>query len=258
MTTARSTLFIAAAALALGAAACGGAPVEPDAPETILPETEADLVDDEPVDVDEHGRPLTHVGQGMHHRFDDPEYWVQVFEGPERDAWQHPDELVAAMSIEPGMTVADIGAGTGYLLSRFQSAVGAEGAVLALDVEPSLVTFMSERAEREGWANVTATQVPYDNPNLPAGEVDRVLILDTWHHIGDRETYAAHLAAGLSATGELWIVDFTQDAPMGPPVEHRVTSEQVVAELEAGGMVIDRVDTELLPHQFIVIATAGE
>lgn len=258
MTSLRSVLFTSASVLALGLGACGGAPATPEAPETIRPDTEADLVVDEPVDVDEHGRPMTHVGQGMHHRFDDPEYWVQVFEGPERDAWQLPDELVDAMEITPGMTVADIGAGTGYLLSRLRAAVGPDGEVLALDVEPSLIAFMADRAEREGWDNVEVRQVPYDDPELPITAVDRILILDTWHHISDREAYAARLAGGLAAGGELWIVDFTQETEMGPPVHHRVTAEQVTAELEAGGLVVDRVDTDLLPHQFIVIATVAE
>jgi ubiquinone/menaquinone biosynthesis C-methylase UbiE len=257
MTRSLLDLYIATLCFALVSTACGGASPAPEAPDTILPSTSADLVDDEPADVDEEGRPMTHVGQGMHHRFDDPDYWVQVFEGPERDAWQRPDELVAAMSIAPGMTVADLGAGTGYLLSRFHEAVGAEGEVLALDAEASLVAFMAERVDREGWSNVTPRQVPYDDPELRAGSVDRVLILDTWHHIGDREAYAARLAAGLTDGGELWIVDFTQDSEMGPPVHHRVTVEQVTAELEAGGFAVARVDTELLPHQFIVVATVA-
>ena len=99
-------------------------------------------------------------GAGFHHDFSDAEHWSQVFDSAERDAWQKPAEVVALMDLEPGMTVVDLGAGTGYFLGPLSAAVGGEGRVLGLDVEESLVTFMTKRAEREGWTNVTPRRVP--------------------------------------------------------------------------------------------------
>jgi ubiquinone/menaquinone biosynthesis C-methylase UbiE len=156
------------------------------------------------------------------------------------------------MEIQPGMTVADLGAGTGYFEPWLSRAVGSTGTVLALDVEPDMVRYLNERAVREQLANVRPAQVSTDDPKLPSGSVDRVLIVDTWHHIADREGYAAKLRTGLKAFGKVFIVDFKLDAKHGPPPKHRLSAEQVARELTAGGLVA-RVATTTLPEQYIVV-----
>ncbi len=82
----------------------------------------------------------------MHHRFDDVERWTAVFDDPERDAWQHPTELVAALDLQPGDVVADIGAGTGYFNPHLADAVGEQGRVIPIEVETALVEHMTGRA----------------------------------------------------------------------------------------------------------------
>jgi ubiquinone/menaquinone biosynthesis C-methylase UbiE len=156
------------------------------------------------------------------------------------------------MKIAPGMTVADLGAGTGYFLAHLSRAVGPTGAVLALDVEPDMVRYMTERAAKEGLANVRAQRVPFDDPGLAPGSVDRILVVDTWHHIADRERYSAKLHAALRAGGAVLVVDFTQETRRGPPKEHRIRAEQVAAELRAGGMAAE-IAVEDLPDQYIVV-----
>src|SRR5687767_12325166 len=93
------------------------------------------------------------------HRFEDADRWARVFDDPERDAWQRPAEVVALSAITPGMTVADVGAGTGYFAAHLSRAVGDGGRVLALDVEPDMVRYLEERARREQLANVEARRV---------------------------------------------------------------------------------------------------
>jgi SAM-dependent methyltransferase len=154
------------------------------------------------------------------------------------------------------MTVADVGAGTGYFLPHLSRAVGPGGHVLALDIEPDMVRFMKERAQREGLANVEPRVVALDDPQLPAGGVDRVLIVDTWHHIDGRAAYAARLRAGLRPGGAVYVVDFKLDAAHGPPREHRLTPEQVMAELRQGGLSAEIVPVSL-PEQYIVVGRAG-
>ncbi len=188
-----------------------------------------------------------------HHRFDDAERWSKQFDSAERDSWQKPDEVIEAMEISEGMTAADIGAGTGYFVAHLSHAVGAEGRVLGLDVESAMVEFMTERAEREGWSNVEARVVAPDDPGLGAGTVDRILVVNTWHHIGDRAAYSRLLSQGLRADGRIFIVDFTLDSPHGPPVNQRLTPEQVIEELEAGGLEAQLL-REDLPAQYIVVA----
>ncbi len=189
---------------------------------------------------------------GMQHSFDGAEEWAKVFDDPERDAWQRPDEVVALLALAPGMTVVDLGAGTGYFEARLSRAVGDGGRVIAADVEPDMVRYLRERAEREGLSNVEARQVPYDSPDLEPASADRVLIVDVWHHLGDRAGYAARLAEGLRPGGFVAVVDFTMESPVGPPVEHRLSAEQIAEELATAGLRTEIADEDL-PHQYVVI-----
>jgi predicted methyltransferase len=187
------------------------------------------------------------------HRFDRPaEEYAKHFDAPGRDRWQKPREVVKLLALKPGMTVVDLGAGTGYFVPHLSRAVGATGKVLALDVEPQLVAHIEERAKKAKLANVAAKQVPLDDPQLDLESVDRVLIVDTWHHIADREKYAAKLAAGLKPDGFVAIVDITMESPHGPPKHHRLAAEAVKQELEAGGLVA-KVVKEGLPRQYVVV-----
>jgi ubiquinone/menaquinone biosynthesis C-methylase UbiE len=186
------------------------------------------------------------------HRFEHAEDWVRLFEGPERDAWQRPDVLVALLQIEPGQTVADVGTGTGYLVGRLSRAVGAKGRVLAEDVEPDMIRYVKERAVREGLANVEGIVGGADDPRLPAGSVDRVLVVDTWHHVTARAAFAKKLAAALRPGGFLAVVDFTMESDRGPGRSQRVAPDVVLSELTAAGLRAE-IAKEELPEQWVVI-----
>jgi ubiquinone/menaquinone biosynthesis C-methylase UbiE len=192
-----------------------------------------------------------HGGGPLVHRFEHAEDWAKQFDDPARDAWQKPAEVVKALGITPGMKVADLGAGTGYFLPHLARAVGASGKVLGLDIEPDMVRYMNERAKREGLANVEARVVPLDGPGLAAGSVDRVLIVDTWHHIPERAAYAAKLREALTPGGAVYVVDFKREAQHGPPPEHRLSPEQVMDELKKGGLTPAVVEVGL-PDQYVV------
>lgn len=202
----------------------------------------------------DHGHRHGHGHGAYQHDFQDAEQWSKRFDEPERRTWQKPGDVVDLMELSAGMTVADVGAGTGYFLSHLSAAVGDEGRVLALDVEPDMIRFMTERTAKEGLTNVEAQQIPYDDPELAPGSVDRVLIVNTWHHIADRPEYAAKLLAALRPGGRVYIVDFTRDSPSGPPVEHRLEPDSVIGELQAGGFEAEVVE-ETLPRQYVVVGT---
>jgi ubiquinone/menaquinone biosynthesis C-methylase UbiE len=189
---------------------------------------------------------------GMHMDFSNAAHFARAFDDPERDASQKPDEVIARLGLEPGSVVVDLGSGTGYFVPRLSRAVGPSGKVLALDVEPNMVEHVRERARKAGLANVESRKVPYDDPELAPASVDRVLIVNTWHHIDRRVEYARKLARALKPNGELWIVDFTLEAPHGPPAQHRLTAQQVVNELEQGSLVAEVVEPEGLPDQYLV------
>lgn len=187
------------------------------------------------------------------HRFDDPARWSKEFDDPARDAWQKPKEIVDAMAIAPGMTVADVGAGTGYFEPYLSRAVGPSGTVLAVDIEPSMVQWLRDRGAREHWSNVRASVGAVDDPKLPAHGTDRVLVVDTWHHIPDRAAYAGKIAAALAPGGTLTIVEFKLDSPHGPPAHHRIAPDALEAELKSAGFETSRPAVDL-PYQYVVSA----
>ena len=188
----------------------------------------------------------------MQHRFENAEQWAKVFDDPGRDAWQEPDKVVAALALSPAMTVADIGAGTGYFAVRLARAVPS-GSVIATDVEPDMVRYMTDRAKREQLPNLSAKHTPPDDPQLAAASLDRILVVDVWHHLGDRVAYAKHLAAALRPGGRLAIVDFKLEATMGPPRQHRLAPAAIAADLEAAGLTVAApLD---LQQQYVLIAT---
>jgi len=196
-----------------------------------------------------------HRGQGMAHSFADVARFARMFDAPDRDEWQKPAQVLRLLAVEAGMTVVDLGAGTGYFLPHLAKAVGDDGTVLALDVEPNMVAHMKDRMEQVGFDDVvTAREVAPDDPELDPGSVDRILVVDTWHHLGDREAYAARLRRALRPGGQLLVVDFTEDAPRGPPKVHRLTAPAVAAELEAAGFPEVQVVEESLPDQWVVRA----
>jgi ubiquinone/menaquinone biosynthesis C-methylase UbiE len=189
----------------------------------------------------------------MHHRFDDVDRWVKVFDDPSRDAWQKPAKVVKHLGLKTGATVVDLGAGTGYFTMHLARAVGARGTVLAVDIEPGLVDHIRERAAAAKLGQVEARLAAPDDPGLPDGAVDLVFVCDTWHHIDGRGRYLERLARALEPGGRIAIVDFREgDLPVGPPAGHKLSREQIVDELARGGF---RLASELdkLPYQYVLV-----
>lgn len=184
------------------------------------------------------------------HRFEKADEWAPRFDDPARDAWQKPADVVAALELAPGMKVADLGAGTGYFEPHLSRAVGEKGLVYALDVEPDMVRYMKERMEREKLTNVRPTVVAGDD--LGVVDLDRILVVDVWHHIPNREAYAARVRNALKPGGRVFVVDFKLDAQQGPPKHHRLAPEQIVRELSSGGLTAS-VSAVRLPEQYIVV-----
>lgn len=188
-----------------------------------------------------------------HHRFEDAERWSKTFDDPARDAWQKPDVVVQALGLRPGMTVADLGAGTGYFTGRLSRAVGDRGLVLAIDPEPDMTRHVATRAKKEGLTNVLPVLALFDDPFLPRGRVDRVLIVDTYHHIDDRRAYFGRMRAALTPGGQVAIVDFhKKPLPVGPSPEHKLERSQVVDEMTQAGWRLAREITTL-PYQYLLI-----
>ncbi|MCB9644870.1 MAG: class I SAM-dependent methyltransferase [Myxococcales bacterium] len=200
---------------------------------------------------DHHKGDVKYKHHDMQHDFSDVKRYAKIFDDPARKAWQKPEEVVTKMQIKPGMAVADIGAGTGYFLPFLQSAVGEKGSVEGLDINGPMVQHMKERIQKAGWSQVKARQVKMDDPQLQAASLDRVLIVNTWHHVANRVEYAKKLKAGLKPGGAVYIVDFTMEAKRGPNKKHRLEPQQVIKEFAEAGLK-GRLIPSSLPDQYIV------
>lgn len=193
-----------------------------------------------------------HAAGHHHHAFVDAGALSNVLDDPARDVWQLPAHVIRALELTPRMAVADVGAGTGYFAVRLARALP-EGDVIATDVEPTMVGFMTERARRENLPNLRALRSTRSASGLAARTVDRILVVHVWHHIEGRTDYARDLAAALRPDGRLLVVDFSPGAGRGPPEAMRVGPDSIIAELAAVGLTA-RVLPAVLPDQYIVEA----
>jgi SAM-dependent methyltransferase len=198
------------------------------------------------------GLTLAQAPHDHEHEFADTERWTEVFDDPDRDAWQQPREVIKALALKPDALVADIGAGTGYFTVRLARVVRA-GKVYAADLEPQMVKHLEVRAKREKLPNVIPVQAALDDPRLPE-PVDLALFVDVYHHIDDRRAYFERLKRALKPGGRIAIIDFTLDSEIGPPPRARVSPERVKSELAAAGY---RLGDELtfLPNQYFLVFT---
>ena len=197
--------------------------------------------------------PFAVLAQAPHthqHSFGNAQQWAHYFDDPARDAWQKPHEVIQALALAPDGRIADIGAGTGYFTVRLAH-MTPKGRVYAVDVEADMVQYVAERARRERLSNVQAVQATPSDARLPE-KVDRVLLVDTYHHIDGREAYFRKLRKSLRPGGEVAIIDFTRDSTMGPPSEVRIPKEQVSAEMRRAGYRLVR-SPDLLPNQYFLV-----
>lgn len=191
----------------------------------------------------------------MEHHFDPKESALR-WDDPKRDMWQLPDRVIATLRLKPGHVVGDIGAGTGYFSIRLAKSKPAPQ-VYAVDIEPSMGSYVRERAAKEGLANVIAVQGAADQPNLPES-VDVILIVNTYHHIGDRVAYFRKLATSLKPGGRVAIIDFKPDSPVGPPKEFRFPPDRFKSEMREAGYQLEGQHTFLPRQYFLVFDVAHE
>jgi SAM-dependent methyltransferase len=180
-------------------------------------------------------------------------------DGPDRDSRQKPKELIAALGIQPGMTVADVGTGVGYMLPFLSAATGAGGAVIAEDIFPDYLAKAREKAEKNGLKNVKFIHGKEDDPKLGTG-VDLVLILDVYHHFDYPGKMLASIAASLKPGGRVAIVDYyKRKGAMGGAdstraLTHiRLDEADLVKEIESFGFTVISAKPFLPGVQYLAI-----
>jgi ubiquinone/menaquinone biosynthesis C-methylase UbiE len=177
---------------------------------------------------------------------------VKRFESPQRLEWQKPDKVIQMLQPLSGKTVADIGAGTGYFSFRLASRASK---VIAIDVDPKFIEYLNKEVKKNNYKNIEVRQTSTQTPGLKEQEADKVLIVNTYHHIDKREDWLKSLKKGMKKEGALYIVDFKKGKlPEGPPDEYKLSSAQAVQELEKAGFYPTQIDTQTLAYQYIIIA----
>ena len=184
------------------------------------------------------------------HSFGGAEKWAQVFDDPKRDAWQKPHEVIQALALKPDAVIADIGSGTGYFSARFANMVP-KGRIYGVDTEPDMVKYLAERAKREGLKNLTAVTGTPGDPRLPE-KADLIIMVDVFHHVGDRDRYFRKLGDSLKPGGRIAIIDFRMDSPDGPPQSARIAPDRVKTELKGAGYALVQ-EHAFLPNQYFLI-----
>jgi ubiquinone/menaquinone biosynthesis C-methylase UbiE len=153
-----------------------------------------------------------------------------TLDDPHRDGRQKPAELIAAMKVKPGMTVADIGTGTGYMLPFLGTAVGPNGKVFGEDIQTDFL----ERAKAKNVPNAELILGTTTDPKLPPNSVDVALVLDVYHHFDYPDKMLAAIGSALKRGGHLVIVDFYKSASPSPG-HIRLERDDVAAEIEHNG-----------------------
>ncbi|MGC9947457.1 MAG: methyltransferase domain-containing protein [Bryobacteraceae bacterium] len=156
-----------------------------------------------------------------------------------RDATERPQELVDGMQLKPGMTVADIGTGVGYMLPYLSRAVGPAGHVMAEDIFEDFLNAARQRAEEQKLGNVAFVKGTEVDPHLADGSVDVILALDSYHHYNYPEKMLAAFVQALRAGGRLVVVEYYKRPnamPRGDAVKHiRLDEPDLVREIERNG-----------------------
>jgi len=177
-----------------------------------------------------------------------------LLEGPDRAAWQKPDQIMDALGIADGAHVADIGAGAGWFTIRLARRVGPNGVVYAQDVQRQMLDAIRRRVQREGLQNVRTVLGEGSSPNLPRMALDAVLVVDAYQEVDapDRVTFLRNLADGLKQGGRIGIVNYKLGGGgPGPEPGLRVPRAAVETDAAAAGLKVKASGN--LPYQYLLI-----
>jgi ubiquinone/menaquinone biosynthesis C-methylase UbiE len=174
---------------------------------------------------------------------------------PEREKEENPELALDAIGIRPGMTVADIGAGTGYFSLRMAKRVGPTGKVYANDIQPEMLRRLRENADRAKLKNIETVLGTDIDPKLPAGQMDVVLLVDVYHEFAQPQKMLRKIRDTLKPAGRLVLLEYRKEDPSIPILTvHKMSVAEVRKELESERFVFSQA-IESLPRQHILLLT---
>ena len=175
-------------------------------------------------------------------------------ERPERVAEEMPDAMLAMMGLEDGDVVADIGAGSGFFTRRMARLVAPTGTVYAVDIQPEMLEILQGYVEEEGVTGVVPVLSEFDDPKLPEGEIDWILLVDVYHEFGNHEAMLAKMRQALKRDGRVALLEYRVEDGTGDHIrgDHRMSARQVLSEWGPAGFDLVELH-EFLPSQHLFI-----
>lgn len=181
----------------------------------------------------------------------DVEGWASRFSGESREAFHARHDVVKAMALKPGETIADVGAGTGIYTRLFALAVGPGGTVYATDLAPKFLAYIAENAARDGLKNVRALQAGDRASNLAEASVDVIFHSDVYHHFEFPMVMNADLRRALKPGGRMYVLEMEK---AGGNTDHvRAPKDAVIAEIEKSGFqLVEQVRLPSLRENYLL------
>ena len=176
----------------------------------------------------------------------------------ERITEEQPERVLDAMGLRPGDVVADVGCGSGYYARRIARRVQPGGTVYCEDIQPEMLEIMRERAAAEGVTGIEAVLGAPDDPRLPAGAVDWVIITDVYHEMSEPEAMLAGIRRALAPGGRVALLEYRAEDGTGDHIlaDHAMSVRQVLLEWRAGGFELAALH-DFLPSQHLFFFRAA-
>ncbi len=171
----------------------------------------------------------------------------------DRDLWQHPDQVIQSLGIQPGDRVADVGSGEGYFTFRLSKAVGQNGKVYAVDIDEDRNQYVENKAREEGYKNIEIIVPKVHDPLLPESGVNMIFTSNTYHHLEDRTHYFLNAKKYLRPNGRVVVIDFRKGA-----FRHFTERRVVLDELQAAGYELEKEHTFLPQQNFLVFSAPSK
>jgi ubiquinone/menaquinone biosynthesis C-methylase UbiE len=171
----------------------------------------------------------------------------------ERETEENPDEALSIIGIKKGSSVADIGAGSGYMTVRLSKRVGSNGVVYASDIQQPMLDILDKRLKSSRITNVQLVLGAPDDPKLPAASIDLALLVDVYHEFSQPQAMLRGIHEALKPGGRLVLLEYKKEDPSLPlRPEHKMSVSEAKMEVEPEGFRLGRVD-DGLPWQHVLI-----
>ncbi len=175
-----------------------------------------------------------------------------AYERGDRDAWQHPEKVIAELGITPGQRVADLGSGGGYFTFSLADAVKPDGIVYAVDVDTAMNEDLARRARERGYENIEIVMASYEDPKIPDGGVDLIFTSNTYHHITEnRREYFDNARRYLNPGGRIAIIDYKREG-FRRWFGHAMERDVIESEMESAGYRLES-GYDFLPKQHFLV-----